>query len=179
MSRKIFAVCTLLCYLMLTGCRGIEKTPDYSTKVTEALAQNFSFQGELTWEDMTVIANVVKTDPTDLQVNFTAPENVAGLSVILQKDTAKVLYRGMELDMKAYDIPAQSVLPVLWELLSGKNQTGLTVQAEDEQVIARGSLYLTSFTMIFDKKTMILQEISIPDLGVVVIVKDFKFLENK
>ena len=167
MGRRIIAVWAICCYLMLVGCQRLEKTIDYQAKVLETLGRSFSFQGELSWEDMAIVAHVTKMASTDLQVDFAVPEEVAGLSVLLQKDAAKVLYRGMELDMKAYDIPAQSVLPVLWDLLSGQNQTGLTVQAENQRVTARGSLYLTSFTMTFHQESMILEEISIPDLGLV------------
>ena len=167
--------CCLFC-ILCAGCSSVrDAATDYGALARETLAKNYSFKAHIAWEDMTADADLAKSSPTDIQVDFTAPETLEGLSAVFGESQVKVFYRGMEMDLGEYDIPAQSILPVLWELLSADSSLSLTAETGEETVTAKGSLYVTAFEITFEKETMKIQNISIPDLGAQVTMTEFEF----
>ena len=160
---------------MATGCSEAEPPEDYDTLVREALARNYSFDAHIQWEDMEAEAFVDKIGSEHIKVDFLAPEIWEGLSVNLEGEEATIFYRGMEMQIGEYEIPAQSILPTLWELLSGETALGMTAEVGEEVVTAKGSFYFAAFEMDFCRDGMEIQSIRIPDLNAVVEVENFSF----
>ena len=63
------------------------------------------------------------------------------------------------------------------EILTGEKAGKLTVKAEEEQLVASGSILLTTYEIVFDKETMEVQEVRIPSLDGVVEISDFSFTD--
>lgn len=170
-------VALLLAVLVLGGCSNtpLVKT-DYQKLVGDTLAKNYAFDAKVEWQEEDAVIKVEKTGPEEMKVTFLEPEALKDLVAALSGEDVTLSYRGMKMDLGMYDIPAQSILPVLWDLLSAKSTKSLKVTEKDDTVKADGSLYMTGFTITFDKKTMNLQKIEVPELETLLTVTKFEFL---
>ena len=176
MKGWIAALAALL--LLLGGCGKLGgQSEDYDALVKETLAREYSFTGKMTYDGTEAEAKFVKTGVSDITAEFSAPEALAGLTVVTAGEEVKVQFRGMDVDLSAYTLPTQSALTLLREILTGEKAGKLTVKAEEEQLVASGSILLTTYEIVFDKETMEVQEVRIPSLDGVVEISDFSFTD--
>ncbi len=176
MKGWIAALAALL--LLLGGCGKLGgQSEDYDALVKETLAREYSFTGKMTYDGTEAEAKFVKTGVSDITAEFSAPEALAGLTVVTAGEEVKVQFRGMDVDLSAYTLPTQSALALLREILTGEKSGKLTVKAEEETLVASGSILLTTYEIVFDKETMEVREVRIPSLDGVVEVSDFVFTQ--
>ncbi len=174
---KRCALCICLFCCLLGGCGSAAEPPvDYEAMMRETLNRSFSFRADIQWEEMEASAFVEKGEDGSMQLAFDSPELLEGLSVTLSEEEARIEYRGMEMPLEGTDIPAQSILPVLRQLLFTGGWEGLSVREEEETVTAEGSFYTAAFQIILEKETMEIKEILIPDLDAQIQVSEFEFL---
>lgn len=180
MKKRIAALAAAAALAWMGGCDSLqEQMTDYDALVRETLAREYSFTAEVAYNGTDATVQVVKTGAGDLQLDFTAPPSMEGLSVTAEGEELTVRFRGMEVDISAYAIPAQSVLTLLREVLAGEKPAKLDIQADDETVTASGSILLTSYDLTFDKETMALTRILIPSVEGEADISDFTFLDQK
>lgn len=164
--------------LLLGGCGRLrEQMTDYEAQVKETLAREYTFTGKMTYDGTEAEARFVKTGVSDITAEFSAPEALAGLVVTTAGEEVKVQFRGMDVDLSAYTLPTQSALTLLREILTGEKSGKLTVKAEEETVVASGSILLTTYEIVFDKETMEVRQVRIPSLDGVVEISDFTFTQ--
>lgn len=177
MMRRLAALLAAAALALLGGCEQLqEQMTDYDRLVRDALAREYSFTAEVAYSGTDATVYVVKTGVGDLQVDFLAPASMEGLSVTAVGDDLTARFRGMEVDISAYALPAQSVLSLLREILSG-DKDKLDVRAGDETVTASGSILLTNYDLIFDKETMELRQVLIPSVEGKADISEFDFLD--
>ena len=164
---------------LLGGCAGIGggKTTDYDALVRETLAREYTFTAEMTYDGTEAKAFIAKTGVADIQAEFSAPSSLEGLVVTTTGEEIQVTFRGAAVDLSPYTLPTQSALTLLREILTGEKAGKLTVKAEEEQLVASGSILLTTYEIVFDKETMEVQEVRIPSLDGVVEISDFSFTD--
>lgn len=180
--KKRIAAFLAAAVLSLLGCLGgcdklREQMTDYDQLVRDTLAREYSFTADIAYNGTDATVYVVKTGVGDLQVDFLAPAAMEGLSVTAVGDALTARFRGMEVDISAYALPAQSVLVLLREVLSGEKEK-LVTRADEDSVTASGSILLTSFDLIFDKDTMKLRQVLIPSVEGVADITEFDFLDE-
>lgn len=179
MSKTRWAACLGALLLMLAGCRGPGKPAvDYAALVRQTLGREYSFTAKASYGGSSATARITKTGEADLQADFTEPEVLAGLTVTASGDTVAVSYRGMAVDLSAYGVPAQSLVTLLREVLTGEKEDRLTVEAAEDTVTAGGSILLTTYQLVFDKETMALEKIVIPSVEGEAEITDFRFLDE-
>lgn len=166
--------------LFLTaGCQQIqERTTDYQQLVKDTLAREYSFTAEMRYGNTTAIGTVKKTGTSDLRVEFTDPEPLKGLVVASQGDQIRAEYFGMELDLTSFEIPTQSILNLLREVLAVEHPEGLDVKVEEDTVVASGSIMIASYEIIFQKETMAIEKVTVPSADAELLASDFTFLES-
>ncbi len=176
MKRWIAALAALL--LLVGGCGKLrDQVTDYDALVKETLAREYAFTGKMTYDGTQAEAKFTKTGAADITAEFSAPEALSGLVVTTAGEEVKVQFRGMDVDLSAYTLPTQSALTLLREILTGEKAGKLTVKAEEKQLVASGSILLTTYEIVFDKETMEVQEVRIPSLDGVVEISDFSFTD--
>lgn len=149
---------------------------DYDQLVRETLARDYSFTAEAAYNGADATIYVVKTGEGSLQVDFLAPAALEQLSLTAAGDILTARFRGIEVDISAYALPAQSVLVLLREVLTGEKEK-LDIRADGDTVTAGGSILLTSYDLVFDKDTMKLRQILIPSVDGVTDITEFDFLD--
>lgn len=178
MMKRMAAVLAAMGLALLGGCDKLqEQMTDYDRLVRDTLAREYSFTADVAYSGTEATVYVVKTGVGDLQVDFLAPASMEGLSVTAIGDALSARFRGMEVDISAYALPAQSVLSLLREVLSGEKDK-LDISAGDDTVTASGSILLTSYDLVFDKETMELREVLIPSAEGVANITEFDFLDE-
>ena len=167
----------LLGVLLAAGCAGAGEPPaDYAALARESLGREYAFSASFAYGGETAEARVEKTGEADLRLEFTAPELLEGLVVSAAGEEVRVEYRGAEVDLSAYDLPTQSILFLLREVLTGGGE--LSVTEGEETVTLSGASVVASYELDFDRETMELREIRIPSVDGVVAVSDFAFLDE-
>lgn len=178
MLKRIAAFVAAAALALLGGCDKLqEQMTDYDQLVRETLAREYSFTADVAYNGTDATVRVVKTGAGDLQLDFTAPAAMEGLTVTAQGEELSVQFRGMEVDVSAYALPAQSVLTLLREVLAGEKGK-LDIQTDNKTVTASGSILLTSYDLIFEKDTMKLQRVLIPSVDGEADISDFTFLDE-
>lgn len=178
MMKRIAAFLAAAVLALLGGCDKLqEQMTDYDQLVRDTLAREYSFTAEIAYNGTDATVYVVKTGVGDLQVDFLAPESMEGLSVTAIGDALTARFRGMEVDISSYALPAQSVLVLLREVLSGEKEK-LNVRTDEDTVTASGSILLTNYDLIFDKATMELRQVLIPSVDGVADITEFDFLDT-
>lgn len=178
MMKRMAAVLAAAALALLGGCDKLqEQMTDYDQLVRDTLAREYSFTADVAYSGTEATVYVVKTGVGDLQVDFLAPESMEGLSVTAVGDALTARFRGMEVDISAYALPAQSVLALLREVLSGEKDK-LDVQADGDTVTASGSILLTSYDLVFDRETMELKRVLIPSVEGAAEITEFDFLDE-
>lgn len=178
MIKRIAALLAAAALALVGGCDKLqEQMTDYDQLVRETLAREYSFTAQAAYNGTEATVYVVKTGVGDLQVDFLAPASMEGLSVTAVGEELIARFRGMEVDISAYALPAQSVLALLREVLKGEKGK-LTIQTDDETVTASGSILLTGYDLVFDKETMELRKILIPSVDGTADITDFDFLDG-
>lgn len=179
MMKRIAAFLAAAALALLGGCDKLqEQMTDYDQLVRQTLAREYSFTADVAYNGTDAAVYVVKTGVGDLQVDFTAPAAMEGLSVTAVGDVLTARFRGMEVDISAYALPAQSVLVLLREVLSGEKGK-LDIRTDDDTVTASGSILLTNYDLIFEKDTMKLQRVLIPSADGEADISDFNFLDEE
>ena len=165
-------------FLGSAGCGTVkEQMTDYDSLVKESLGRDYSFTAEFAYDGTTAVAQVTKTGEADVLLEFTAPETLEGLKVSAGEEI-RVEFRGMEVDLSAYDLPTQSILTLLREVLTGEKEGRLTTQVEDDTVTASGTIILTTYEIVFDKETMEIRKVLIPSVDGEVSITDFTYLDE-
>lgn len=176
MVKRMAALLAAAVLSLLGGCDRLrEQMTDYDQLVRDTLARDYSFTADIAYSGTGATVYVVKTGVGDLQVDFLAPAAMEGLSVTAVGEELTARFRGMEVDISAYALPAQSVLVLLREVLSGEKEK-LDVTADDQTVTASGSILLTNFDLVFDKETMELRRVLIPSVEGTADITEFDFL---
>lgn len=176
MMKRIAAFLAAAALALLGGCDKLrEQITDYDQLVRQTLAREYSFTAEVAYNGTDATVYVVKTGVGDLQVDFTAPAALEGLSVTAVGEDLTARFRGMEVDISSYALPAQSVLVLLREVLSGEKGE-LDIRVDDDTVTAGGSILLTNYDLLFDKDTMKLRQVLIPSVDGVADISEFDFL---
>jgi len=177
--KRIAALLAAAALALLGGCDKLQQQmTDYDRLVRETLAREYSFTADVAYNGTDATIQVVKTGEGDLQVDITAPESMEGLSITAVGDDLTVLFRGMEVDISAYALPAQSVLTLLREVLTGEKGK-LDIQVDDETVTASGSILLTNYDLVFEKDTMKLTRVLIPSVDGEADISGFTFLDEE
>lgn len=177
MMKRTAALLAAAMLALLGGCEKLqEQMTDYDQLVRDTLAREYSFTADVAYSGTEATVYVVKTGVGDLQVDFLAPESMEGLSVAAVGDDLTARFRGMEVDTSAYALPAQSVLSLLREVLSGEKDK-LDIRADDGTVTASGSILLTNYDLVFDKETMELKQVLIPSAEGRAEISEFDFLD--
>lgn len=178
MMKRIAAFLAAAALALLGGCDKLqEQMTDYDQLVRETLAREYSFTAEAAYNGAEATVYVVKTGVGDLQVDFLAPASMEGLSVTAVGDDLTARFRGMEVDISAYALPAQSVLALLREVLDGEKGK-LDIRVGDDTVTASGSILLAGYDLVFDKETMELRQVLIPSVDGTADITEFDFLDE-
>lgn len=178
MKKRIAALLAAAALALLGGCDKLqEQMTDYDQLVRDTLAREYSFTADVAYSGTEATVYVVKTGVGDLQVDFLAPASMEGLSVTAMGDVLSARFRGMEVDISAYALPAQSVLPLLREVLSGEKDK-LDIRVDDGTVTASGSILLTNYDLVFNKETMELRQVLIPSVDGAANITEFDFLDE-
>lgn len=179
MKKRLAALAAAVALCLAAGCDDLGQRVDYDAMVRETLAREYSFTADVAYNGTSATVQVKKTGAGDLQLDFTAPPSMEGLSVTAAGEDLTVRFRGMEVDISAYAIPAQSALTLLREVLAGEKPAKLDIQEDDQTVTASGSILLTSYDLTFDKETMALTRILIPSVEGDAEITDFVFLDGE
>lgn len=164
--------------LCLCSCGMQISVPDYTAMARESLASNYTFDAVVHYDDDVANVSLAKTGPESISMAFTSPEELEGLDVQIEGGEITMSYRELEIDLSGYDLPSQSVIAGLWEVLSSEAGGTLSAQAEGETVIAKGGVYIYNFTIEFDKATMHIKKISMPNLSAWVEITNFEYTDE-
>ena len=174
MKKRALAAMLLLT-LLLGGCAGGAKNADYKQAVRDTLARSYTFTADIAYGEETASAVIQKTGKTDLSISFTAPEILSGLTVVTAGETLTASYRGVELDLSAYNIPSQSVISVLETVLAAEPSDNLEVTEQNGVLTARGTLVIASYEIDFDQETMAIKAVRVPSIDGTLTVSEFTF----
>ena len=88
------------------------------------------------------------------------------------------VYKRQELDLTSFEIPTQSILNLLREVLAVEHPEGLDVKVEEDTVIASGSIMIASYEITFQKETMAIEKVTVPSADAELLASNFTFLES-
>ncbi len=176
MKRILSVLAAAALLVSMAGCRQVkDMTTDYKKLVRDTLAREYSFDAEMSYSGTTAVGHIQKTGETDIRVEFSAPAAFQGLVVSTKGEEIQAEYLGMELDLSVFEIPTQSVLTLLREVLAAPQPDNITVEVGEDTVTASGSIIIASYEIVFDKETMAIRSISVPSADAQLIVSNFVF----
>lgn len=166
--------------LALTGCQKLkDSVVDHKALVKETLARSYTFDAEITYSGTTVLGQIEKTKEADLTITFAEPAAFNGLVVTVQGEEVRAQYLGMELDLSVFEIPTQAVPTLVREVLTGGQADKMTVQVEEDTVVASGSILIAAYDIVFDKDTMAICSISVPSADAELVASNFTFTDGR
>ena len=165
----------LAALLMLVGCGKAQQQEDYSEKVQETLRQNYRFTATFKYEEIEGEALIEKTAEDHLVASISKPATMEGMVITLSGEDVSLAYHTMEIDLSGYQLPTESIVSVLRQILAGEGISSVT--EESGIVTATGDYVLFHYNVTFDAATMTPLTISVPELAIEVTITDFTPLE--
>lgn len=102
-----------------------------------------SFTGVIASEELAEEVSLsVQWEGDQMQLDFTAPEDLDGLNVTFQGTSVEVRYREMKLPLLAEEIPEQSVLSALRNTLLEGGQRLTDARWDGQRLLAEGTVGL-------------------------------------
>ncbi|MBR5262125.1 MAG: hypothetical protein IKV47_08145 [Oscillospiraceae bacterium] len=164
MRKLAFLVLTIS--LLLCGCNGVRTGEETMTKFSEdiALAQKISAEAEISADvggkafDFTV--NYTKNAEEE-RVEILAPENIAGISAVIQNGGASLHYDGLILAIGSITqngISPMNVLTLAFDAISHGNFSEVRAESDGETEMTAAEYFLTDIQSV----TLYLDENAIP-----------------
>lgn len=148
--------------VLLFGCARKQETPPI---MDENLPNGFSATVTFTVSGVTAVADIERSASETLTLTLTEPKSLYGISFILDKETAKATYKGMELDLGSdgliTKLAVSSMLKAVNAVLEEKN---IKAKRVENAIIVSGTKENMDFTATLDPKTGMLVSLSIPSL---------------
>ena len=155
--------------LLLTGCG--EKKPDPMETAVQWFGSSGSFTGVIASEELAEEVSLsVQWEGDQMQLDFTAPEDLDGLNVTFQGTSVEVRYREMKLPLLAEEIPEQSVRSALRDTLLEGGQRLTDARWDGQRLLAEGTVGLEPVELCWEGEPLQLRAIAFPAGGTVVTV---------
>lgn len=159
--KTIILLAVVACFLV-PGCAKKQETPFI---MNENLPNGFSATVTFTVSGVTAVADIERSASETLSLTLTEPKSLYGISFILDKETAKASYKGMELDLGSdgliTKLAISSMLKAVNAVLEQKN---IKAQRVENAIVVSGTKENMDFTATLDPKTGMLVSLSIPNL---------------
>jgi len=166
--------CMAAVLCLFSGCAQEKTDEGYRETASKIMSGSFSFDAKVKAMEYTAEVSVSKSAEGDIGMKFHSPEVLNGLDVREKGGKLTVLYRELEVDISSYDIPAQSIVTVIKEALSEEGLASAETEVSQEEVVFKGTAFLSRYRLCFSKKDMKLLRIEFPGLDVQITVENFK-----
>ena len=159
-------IAALVLALLLAGCK--EKRPDPMETAINWFDAPGAFSAAVTSEALAEeVLLSARWEEDQLELRFTAPEDLDGLTVRFQGETVEIDYREMKLPLLLREIPEQSPLLILRDTLLEGEQRLTAARWEGQRLLAEGTVRLEPVELCWEGEPVVLQTIAFPANGTV------------
>ncbi len=163
-------ICLSLAILMMFSIVGCSKKTGAVT-----ISGMYTINADVTMDDFKGSVSLNRLGSGGWEINFSKPDNLKGMQIAYQNDTAKVTFKGLSFDINREDIPvkaiAMNMTGALEKIASGKN---VKYTKNNGKITAKGSIDDTSFEVLMNEKNNNLISINMKDIGLKAKFSDFK-----
>ena len=161
-----------LSILLFWGCSKKEKTKSGSDS---ANLQSFSAIADITYNGLSLTAEIAKSAPNNITLKINSPEQLNGMQFSFDGKDTKVSYYGISFNIPKNTATAKALASAVFSVINNiSEQSGADVSEEDGRIIINGKTDQGRYTFTLDKKTGTPVSLSMPDLNLECAFSDFK-----
>ncbi|MGN0612838.1 MAG: hypothetical protein ACI4JB_02980 [Porcipelethomonas sp.] len=161
----------IISFIMLIGLCACGGKGD--AKCVPNLSNPFCVTAEIDHDGTQYNAVFTKHGKANWDVEFSAPDTLAGVLISFRDANAEASYKGLSFSVPKSALPLKSIISAFIDSADKTAELGeITGKQEDSEIITEGETELGKYTMKFDTKGC-LTGFEMPNLNLVIVFKDF------
>lgn len=176
--KLIPAVFAVVLSIGLSACGTQKLNAQEQAQIKENLSKSYETTAEVKYHDFETVMTVYKKPMNCATVRFDSPENLKDFKLTYYTDKVAVDYKDMHFDFLPDTLPGKAASSLVVSALnSAMNDTGVSVEQKEEQLIVKGEMDEGSFSLVIDRNNGNILKLSIPASELEMEILNFKILE--
>ncbi len=174
----VLAVVSAVLAIGLSACGTEKLNAQEQAQIQENLSKSYETTAKVKYHDFETVMTVYKKPMNCATVRFESPENLKDFKLTYYTDKVAVDYKEMHFDFLPDTLPGKAASSLVVSALnSAMNDTGVTVEQKEKQLIVEGELDAGSFSLVVDRENGNILKLSIPASELEMEILNFKILE--
>ena len=178
-KKTILAVLAAL--MVFCGCHAAERQDPakMAEQARETLAKPFQTTAKVRYQGMETTMTIYKKPMNCAVVTFDAPDTLKEMKMTFYTDRVTLSYGEMKFDFEPDSVPGQAASKLILSALNDAlNDQGMNIRQEGEGVRFEGSMEQGTFSLLLDRESGNLLQLSLPEHDLEMEVLNFSILQD-